>query len=220
MSGITQDRVKTALQAALDDQPGKKDSKWTGSDEAAAMGGVIEFLQNYMKNDGKIEVEGKEKLKGQAARLALTALDFANRCGGLTLTLHEQMAAADGGEGVSKKKDAAGGKGGRAPAASARKHSSSKHPKVRAHDGALNDTLLNGDKLWGRIKYLEEYKIPHYYEDEFAKLKGMGFGVNSLVLHPSLNKCISEVIPLLCALLFGIDLSLFRALRLCTGHNV
>ena len=154
MSALTQDRVKTALQAALDDQPGKKDSKWTGSDEAAAMGGVIEFLQNYMKNDGKIEVEGKEKLKGQAARLALTALDFANRCGGLTLTLHEQMAAADGGEGVSKKKDAAP-----PPAASVRKYSSS---KVRAHDGALNDTLLNGDKLWGRIKYLEEYKIPHF----------------------------------------------------------
>ena len=59
MSGITQDRVKTALQAALDDQPGKKDSKWTGSDEAAAMGGVIEFLQNYMKNDGKIEDVGR-----------------------------------------------------------------------------------------------------------------------------------------------------------------
>ena len=55
MSALTQDRVKTALQAALDGQPGKKDSKWTGSDEAAAMGGVIEFLQNYMKNDGKIE---------------------------------------------------------------------------------------------------------------------------------------------------------------------
>lgn len=95
MSALTQDRVKTALQEALAAQPGKKDSKWTGSDEAAAMGGVIEFLQNYMENDGKIEVEGKEKLKGQAARLALTALDFANRCGGLTLTLHEQMAAAD-----------------------------------------------------------------------------------------------------------------------------
>ena len=44
MSALTQDRVKTALQAALDGQPGKKDSKWTGSDEAAAMGGVIEFL--------------------------------------------------------------------------------------------------------------------------------------------------------------------------------
>ena len=35
MSALTQDRVKTALQAALDDQPGKKDSKWTGSDEAS-----------------------------------------------------------------------------------------------------------------------------------------------------------------------------------------
>ena len=71
MSALTQDRVKTALQEVLAAQPGKKDSKWTGSDEAAAMGGVIEFLQNYMENDGKIEVEGKEKLKGQAARLAL-----------------------------------------------------------------------------------------------------------------------------------------------------
>ena len=80
MSALTQDRVKTALQAALDGQPGKKDSKWTGSDEAAAMGGVIEFLQNYMKNDGKIEVEGKEKLKGQAARLALRLIKHVSFC--------------------------------------------------------------------------------------------------------------------------------------------
>ena len=63
MSALTQDRVKTALQEALAAQPGKKDSKWTGSDEAAAMGGVIEFLQNYMKNDGKIEVTCSNGLK-------------------------------------------------------------------------------------------------------------------------------------------------------------
>ena len=161
MSALTQDRVKTALQEVLAAQPGKKDSKWTGSDEAAAMGGVIDFLQNYMKNDGRIEVEGKEKLKGQAARLALTALDFANRCGGLTLTLHGQMAAADGGEDLSEEEDAAGGKAAQAAPAPARKYSSS---KVRAHDGALNDILLKGDKLWGRIKYLEMFKIPLYYE--------------------------------------------------------
>ena len=95
MSAITQHSTSQALQRALDSQPGEKDGKWSANDEAAAMGGVIDFLQKYMKSGGKIEVDGKEKMKGQAARLALTALDFANKCGGLTLSIHGATTVVD-----------------------------------------------------------------------------------------------------------------------------
>ena len=95
MSAVTQNSTLKALQRALEDQSGEKDGKWSANDEAAAMGGVIEFLQKYMKSGGKIEVDGKEKMKGQAARLALTALDFANKCGGLTLSIHGAATVVD-----------------------------------------------------------------------------------------------------------------------------
>jgi len=94
MSAITQHSTSQALQRALESQPGEKGGKWSANDEAATMGGVIDFLQKYMKRGGKIEVDGKEKMKGQAARLALTALDFANNCGGLTLSFHMDKVAA------------------------------------------------------------------------------------------------------------------------------
>jgi hypothetical protein len=55
-----------------------------------------------------------------------------------------------------------------APAAADQKYSTS---KVRAHDRALNETLLDGEQKWGRIKYLEEYKLKYYYEDEIKKLE-------------------------------------------------
>ena len=48
MSKQVRSDTKKALQRALKSQPGEKESKWTASDEAAAMGGVIDFLQNYI----------------------------------------------------------------------------------------------------------------------------------------------------------------------------
>ena len=100
MSAITQHSTSQALQRALESQPGEKGGKWSANDEAAAMGGVIDFLQKYMKRGGKIKVDGKEKMKGQAARLALTAIEFANKCGGVELSFGDEVAAADdeGGE--------------------------------------------------------------------------------------------------------------------------
>jgi len=61
MSAVTQSSTSKALQRALDDQPGKKEGKWSANDKAAAMpvGSVIDFLQKYMKRDGKITVDGK-----------------------------------------------------------------------------------------------------------------------------------------------------------------
>ena len=107
ISAITQNSTSKALQRALEAQPGGKDGRWSANDEAAAMGGVIDFLQKYMKRGGRIQVDGKEKMKGQAARLALTAMDFANKCGGLTLSLHGGVVAEDDAEDTSQEEDAA-----------------------------------------------------------------------------------------------------------------
>ena len=56
------------------------------------MGGVIDFLQNYMKRDGPIEVMAGKKHKGAAAQLAVTALEFANKCGGVELSFGGKVA--------------------------------------------------------------------------------------------------------------------------------
>ena len=161
MSKQVRSDTKKALQRALKSQPGEKESKWTASDEAAAMGGVIDFLQNYMKRDGKFFVKAGDKHKGAAAQLAFTALEFANKCGGVEMSFHmDKVAAADDDE--DEEEDAA------APAAAAPKYNKE---QVDAHDHALDATLLKGEKLWGRIKYLEEYKLKYYYEDEIKKLE-------------------------------------------------
>ena len=154
MSKQVRSDTKKALQRALKSQPGEKESKWTASDEAAAMGGVIDFLQNYMKRDGKFFVKAGDKHKGAAAQLAFTALEFANKCGGVEMSFHmDKVAAADDDE------DEEGEDAG-APAAAAPKYDKK---QVDAHDHALNKTLLHGEELWGRIKY--------YYEDEIKKLE-------------------------------------------------
>ena len=155
MSAITQHSTSQALQRALEAQPGGKDGRWSANDEAAAMGGVIDFLQKYMKRGGKIQVDGKEKMKGQAARLALTALDFANKCGGLTLSLHGGVVAEDDAEDTSQEEDAA--------ATAAVAHTNS---QLRKHDKAVREELVQGKRLYGRRKYLEEYKLRIYYKKQ------------------------------------------------------
>ena len=148
MSKYVRKRTSEALQRALGAQPDAKGGKWTASDEAAAIGGVIDFLQDYMKRDGKIAVDsdGKEKIKGEVARFALTALEFANKCGGLTLSLQNKVAADDDDE----EEDAAAPVAAPAPAGT----TNPTKTQLRAHDHALNTTLLKGEKLWGRIKYI------------------------------------------------------------------
>ena len=144
-TALTQSNVADALRRALDDEANKKDGKWTASGEAAATSGVIDFLQKYMKDDAKI-------FKGEAARLAFTALEFANKCGGVELSFGG-VAAAD---------DHEDEEGEDAPAPAAKKEPNKLTPtQKRLHEAALNKTLLNGEQLWGRIKYLEMYKIPY-----------------------------------------------------------
>jgi len=157
MSKQVRSDTKNALRRALQSQPGEKGSKWTASDEAAAMGGVIDFLQNYMKRDGTIKVMAGKKHKGAAAQLAFTALEFANKCGGVGLSFGGNVAAEDD-EGKVQKEDAApaaptGTAGQRVPDGT----------QMRAHGAALN-ILVGGKKLYGRLKYLEVYKPRHITE--------------------------------------------------------
>ena len=162
-TAVTQSNVADALQRALKDQVKEKGGKWGANGEAAATSGVIQFMQKYMRDDAKIlkDVKAGGKMKGAAAQLALTAIEFATRCGGVELSFGGKVVADDAGD--DKKGDEAA-----APAAADQKYSTS---KVRAHDRALNETLLDGEQMWGRIKYLEEYKLKYYYEDEIKKLE-------------------------------------------------
>jgi len=152
-TALTQSNVADALRRALDDEANKKCGKWTASGEAAATSGVIDFLQKYMKDDAKMfKVKAGGKMKGEAARLAFTALEFANKCGGVELSFGG-VAAAD---------DHEDEEGEDAPAPAAKKEPNKLTPtQKRLHEAALNKTLLNGEQLWGRIKYLEMYKIPY-----------------------------------------------------------
>jgi hypothetical protein len=138
----------------LDDEANKKGEKWGANDEAAATSGVIQFLQKYMKGGGQIK-RGKpgNEMKGEAARLALTAFEFANKCGGVTLSLHGhgKVAAADEEEDEEQEEDAA------APVPAAKKKPTT--TELRWHDKAVRGKLVDGEKLYGRIKYLQEYKL-------------------------------------------------------------
>ena len=157
-TAVTQSNVADALQRALKDQVKEKGGKWGANGEAAATSGVIQFMQKYMRDDAKIlkNVKAGGKMKGAAAQLALTALEFANKCGGVELSFGGKVVADDAGD--DKKGDEAADQ----------TYSTS---KVRAHDRALSETLLDGEQMWGRIKYLEEYKLKYYYEDEIKKLE-------------------------------------------------
>ena len=69
-SAAVQLSVANALKQALRDNRGNGDA----NQETAAMRGVIEFLNGYMKNaDAK---RGGAKMRGEAATLALQALAF------------------------------------------------------------------------------------------------------------------------------------------------
>ena len=62
--------------------------KRDANQETAAMRGVIDFLKNYMKNGGKTTAAAKgggAKMRGEAATLALQAIAFANKCGGVDI---------------------------------------------------------------------------------------------------------------------------------------
>ena len=73
MSKYVRKRTSEALQRALGAQPDAKGGKWTASDEAAAIGGVIDFLQDYMKRDGnncgRLGRQRKDKGRGRAVRV-------------------------------------------------------------------------------------------------------------------------------------------------------
>jgi len=161
-TAVTQSNVADALQRALKDQAEEKGDKWGANGEAAATSGVIQFLQKYMRDDAKIlkDVKAGGKMKGAAAQLALTAIEFATRCGGVELSFGGKVTVDDD-AGDDKKSDVERWQAGQTYSKS----------KVRAHDRALNETLLDGEQMWGRIKYLEEYKLKYYYEDEIKKLE-------------------------------------------------
>ena len=161
-TAVTQSNVADALQRALKDQAEEKGDKWGANGESAATSGVIQFLQKYMRDDAKIlkDVKAGGKMKGAAAQLALTAIEFATRCGGVELSFGGKVTVDDD-AGDDKKSDVERWQAGQTYSKS----------KVRAHDRALNETLLDGEQMWGRIKYLEEYKLKYYYEDEIKKLE-------------------------------------------------
>ena len=149
-TAVTQSNVADALQRALKDQAEEKGDKWGANGESAATSGVIQFLQKYMRDDAKIlkDVKAGGKMKGAAAQLALTAIEFATRCGGVELSFGGKVTVDDD-AGDDKKSDVERWQAGQTYSKS----------KVRAHDRALNETLLDGEQKWGRIKYLEEYKL-------------------------------------------------------------
>ena len=156
-TALTQSKVAAALQRALEDTANEKGGKWGANGEAAATSGVIQFLQKYMRDDAKIieKVKSGGKMKGAAAQLALTALEFVNKCGGVELSFGGRVAAADD---KMQEEDAA-------PAAAT---GTPNGTRLRAHSAAIN-TLVGGKKLYGKLKYLQVYKS-RYYEIEYNKI--------------------------------------------------
>ena len=97
-SGLVQHNLAAALERALREHGGSGDA----NQETAAMRGVIDFLKKYMKNGGKTRAAAKgggAKMRGEAAALALQAIEFANKCGGLSITFHSD------GQDVSQEED-------------------------------------------------------------------------------------------------------------------
>ena len=83
-SGLVQHDVAAALERALREHGGSGGA----NQETAAMRGVIDFLKKYMKNGGKTTAAAKgggAKMRGEAATLALQAIAFANKCGGVDI---------------------------------------------------------------------------------------------------------------------------------------
>ena len=178
-TALMQSNVADALQRALEDTANEKGGKWGANGEAAATSGVIQFLQKYMRDDAKIieKVKSGGKMKGAAAQLALTALEFANKCGGVELSFGGKVAAADD---ELQEEDAA-------PAATT--ETETKPPggtQLRAHSAAIN-ALVCVKKLYGKLKYLQVYK-PRYYEKEYNRL-GLPWGTRlSVTMMYALSK--------------------------------
>ena len=98
-TGAVQYSVTRALKQALQNEGGSGNA----NEETAAMRGVIDFLKYYMSRDGKTKATAKgggAKMRGEAAALALQAIEFANKCGGLSITFHSD------GEDVNQEEDA------------------------------------------------------------------------------------------------------------------
>ena len=95
-TALTRSNVADALQRVLRDEANKRGNKWGANGEAAATSGVIQFLQKYMRDDAKIlkKVKAGGKMKGAAAQLAFTALEFANKCGGVRKRQHASSQTA------------------------------------------------------------------------------------------------------------------------------
>ena len=139
--------VTRALKKALHDEGGSGNA----NEETAAMRGVIDFLKYYMSRDGKTKAAAKgggAKMRGEAAALALQAIAFANKCGGLSITFNSDD------EDVSQEEDAA------APNSA----------DVRKHDKAVSERLVGGEQLYGRAKYFEKYRLGVWHKEEKAKL--------------------------------------------------
>ena len=153
-SGLVQHQVTSALKDALREHGGNGDA----NQQTAAMRGVIDFLKNYMKKDGKTTTAAKrggDKMKGEAARLALTAMDFANKCGGLDIKFHsENEDVNEDGEEESQDEQQ------NVPVS---QYTSS---ELRKHDKTVREELVKGKRLYGKTKYLEEYKLGIYYKEQ------------------------------------------------------
>jgi len=153
-SGLVQHQVASALKEALREHCGSGDA----NQETAAMRGVIDFLKNYMKKDGKTTSAAKrggDKMKGEAARLALTAMNFANKCGGLDIKFHsENEDVNEDGEEESQDEQ---------QNVSVSQYTSS---ELRKHDKTVREELVKGKRLYGKTKYLQEYKLGIYYKEQ------------------------------------------------------
>ena len=153
-SELVQLNVARALKQAVRDNRGNGGA----NQETAAMRGVIDFLKSYMKTaDAK---GGGAKMRGEAATLALQAIAFANKCGGVDIKFNSD------GQDVKQEDEDGDSSEDEVPA-------SSKYNKsdLRKHDKAVSTKLVGGEQLYGRTKYLEKYKLEIYYEEENQKLE-------------------------------------------------
>ena len=148
-SAAVQLSVANALKQALRDNRGSGDA----NQETAALRGVIDFLKSYMKTtDAK---GGGAKMRGEAATLALQAIAFANKCGGVDIRFNTDV------QDVKQEDEDGDSSEDEVPTSSQYTGS-----QVRLHDGAVSTKLVDGEQLYGRAKYLEKYKLEIYYEEQ------------------------------------------------------
>ena len=152
-SELVQLNVARALKQAVRDNRGNGGA----NQETAAMRGVIDFLKSYMKTtDAK---GGGAKMRGEAAALALQAIAFANKCGGVDIKFNT--------DGQDVKQEDEDGESSEDEVPTSSLYAGLKRP----HDSAVSTKLVGGEQLYGRTKYLEKYKLEIYYEEENQKLE-------------------------------------------------